>query len=110
MLAARVGALLVAILVFGIVDAEAKGRGRGNGNAVKAQGNGPAFCRSGAGHPVHGWAWCEQKGWARADRRSVSPDRRVIVANPLPDGRVAIPRRTPRDRDDDRDQGSWWPF
>jgi hypothetical protein len=25
--------------------------------------NAPAFCRSGAGHPVHGRRWCEDKGW-----------------------------------------------
>jgi hypothetical protein len=29
-------------------------------------GGGPPFCRSGAGHPVHGMAWCVQKGWAHA--------------------------------------------
>lgn len=23
----------------------------------------PAFCRSGAGHPVHGWQWCVEKGY-----------------------------------------------
>lgn len=27
------------------------------------RGNGPPFCRSGAGHPVHGRAWCREKGW-----------------------------------------------
>lgn len=47
------------------------------------QGNGPPFCRNGQGHPVHGMAWCEQKGWARVfwddvvfrgpDRRSEQP-------------------------------------
>ncbi|CAN5333634.1 hypothetical protein BH18GEM1_BH18GEM1_20700 [soil metagenome] len=26
-------------------------------------GNGPPFCRSGAGHPVHGRRWCLEKGW-----------------------------------------------
>ena len=26
-------------------------------------GKGPAFCRSGAGHPVHGRAWCREKGF-----------------------------------------------
>ncbi|HEY0673163.1 MAG TPA: hypothetical protein VGD27_12875, partial [Longimicrobiales bacterium] len=30
-----------------------------------SRGNGPAFCRSGAGHPVHGMAWCRDKGWSR---------------------------------------------
>lgn len=47
------------------------------------QGNGPPFCRNGQGHPVHGMAWCEDKGWARvawndvvfkgADRRYEDP-------------------------------------
>jgi hypothetical protein len=39
-------------------------------------GNGPAFCRSGAGHPVHGREWCRRRGydvgrdrgWDRSDR------------------------------------------
>jgi hypothetical protein len=26
-------------------------------------GNAPAFCRSGAGHPVHGRSWCRDKGY-----------------------------------------------
>jgi hypothetical protein len=34
-------------------------------------GNGPAFCRSGAGHPVHGWEWCRDRGWDRANGRAV---------------------------------------
>lgn len=24
---------------------------------------GPPFCRSGEGHPVHGWGWCVRKGF-----------------------------------------------
>ncbi len=32
------------------------------GNSGKAKGV-PAFCRSGAGHPVHGWQWCVEKGY-----------------------------------------------
>jgi hypothetical protein len=27
------------------------------------RGRGPAFCRSGAGHPVHGRQWCTRKGF-----------------------------------------------
>lgn len=34
---------------------------RVRGKAKK--GKGPAFCRSGAGHPVHGRSWCLEKGW-----------------------------------------------
>ncbi|MGH7443944.1 MAG: hypothetical protein ACREKM_03665, partial [Longimicrobiales bacterium] len=28
-------------------------------------GKGPKFCRNGSGHPVHGRAWCRDKGWDR---------------------------------------------
>lgn len=31
---------------------------------VQWRGAGPAFCRNGRGHPVHGWRWCVEKGWA----------------------------------------------
>ena len=31
----------------------------------KRNGNGPQFCRNGQGHPVHGMAWCREKGWSR---------------------------------------------
>lgn len=34
----------------------------------KSKGNGPAFCRSGEGHPVHGREWCRQKGWGLGNR------------------------------------------
>lgn len=27
------------------------------------RGEGPPFCRNGEGHPVHGWEWCEEKGY-----------------------------------------------
>ncbi len=30
--------------------------------------NGPAFCRSGSGHPVHGRAWCLEKGFGLGQR------------------------------------------
>lgn len=45
-------------------------RGRGQAGDVRRgtqgrkKGNGPPFCRNGRGHPVHGWAWCVEKGWA----------------------------------------------
>jgi hypothetical protein len=32
--------------------------------------NGPAFCRSGQGHPVHGRQWCRQKGYGLGNERS----------------------------------------
>jgi hypothetical protein len=31
---------------------------------------GPAFCRNGQGHPVHGMAWCRQKGWESGSLRN----------------------------------------
>lgn len=33
------------------------------------RGRGPAFCRSGEGHPVHGRRWCVRKGFGLADVR-----------------------------------------
>lgn len=36
-------------------------RGAENGR----RGGGPPFCRNGEGHPVHGWDWCVEKGWAQ---------------------------------------------
>ncbi len=56
------------------MSADAQGRGK---EKVK-NGNGPAFCRNGQGHPVHGWEWCRQKGWGDASSRA--------------DGRRALPR------------------
>jgi hypothetical protein len=32
---------------------------------------GPAFCRSGQGHPVYGWDWCRERGWDRVNGRGV---------------------------------------
>jgi hypothetical protein len=44
-------------------DRGARGRG-----GARARGNGPAFCRSGEGHPVHGRRWCIDKGWGLGSR------------------------------------------
>ena len=33
------------------------------GKNKKGKKNGPAFCRNGEGHPVHGREWCRQKGY-----------------------------------------------
>jgi hypothetical protein len=35
----------------------------------QARGQGPAFCRSGQGHPVHGRQWCVQKGFGLGAER-----------------------------------------
>jgi hypothetical protein len=76
--------------------AEGRGRGRGNGK----NGNGPPFCRNGQGHPVHGWAWCEQKGWGGYGQRAQRTRdwqregwNDVIFRNPAPrqGGRVGQP-------------------
>lgn len=46
-------------------------RGAANAKVQGRKGNGPPFCRSGQGHPVHGWEWCERKGWGGAYGRDV---------------------------------------
>ncbi len=38
-------------------------RNRGYVVETRNKGGGPAFCRSGAGHPVYGRSWCVQKGF-----------------------------------------------
>jgi hypothetical protein len=70
---------LIPALLLMIQPFDATAQGRGNG-ARAAKGGGPAFCRSGAGHPVFGWEWCRQRGWdgAYAGRnRTVSRNGRV---------------------------------
>jgi len=46
--------------------------------------SGPAFCRSGAGHPVHGRRWCEDRGYradnVRHDSRTTDRDRRNVTS------------------------------
>jgi hypothetical protein len=44
-------------IILGRRDREYRGSDRG-----------PAFCRNGRGHPVHGRAWCRDKGWDRGGR------------------------------------------
>jgi hypothetical protein len=73
---------LVPVLVLALLPISAEAQGK-SGKAKS--GGGPAFCRSGAGHPVFGWEWCRQRGWggssaARNDRvvrqdRDAYPDR-----------------------------------
>lgn len=72
-------------------DATAQGRGRGGeegrgrdgeqdrGRRGDEDGRGPEFCRSGEGHPVFGWRWCEERGWGR--------DRNAPFPRTYPDGR-----------------------
>lgn len=46
-------------------------RARRRDRRDRRRGNGPAFCRSGRGHPVHGRQWCRDKGWGSYDRGRV---------------------------------------
>ena len=87
------GLFLVFALFVAPIDAEAKGQGRGKNKGDK-NGQGPAFCRSGAGHPVHGRQWCRDKGWDTTSSIWETRDRRD-------DGRVIV---IDRDREDDRDR------
>jgi len=67
----------VSIALLGVaLPAAAQGRGNGGAGSAKAskKGGGPAFCASGAGHPVYGRGWCVRKGfglggsdWRRVD-------------------------------------------
>ena len=69
--------MLIPALLLVAAPIEADAQGRGKAKQGTRNGNGPAFCRSGAGHPVHGWEWCREKGWDRADRdRDRDRDRR----------------------------------
>lgn len=43
-----------------------RGRRFKEGRSRGREHRGPPFCRSGSGHPVHGWAWCVRKGFAGA--------------------------------------------
>jgi hypothetical protein len=62
---------LVPALMLLWIPLDAGAQGRGN-NSNRGHAGGPAFCRSGAGHPVHGWEWCRQRGWDRAGMPSAS--------------------------------------
>ncbi|HSJ06406.1 MAG TPA: hypothetical protein VK936_06880 [Longimicrobiales bacterium] len=54
---------------------------------AKQQADGPAFCRSGAGHPVHGRQWCRDKGWAAGyDRWERQRWDDVVLRQPRGDG------------------------
>jgi hypothetical protein len=80
--------VIPAVMVLSIpVDAAAQGRGNSNARG------GPAFCRSGAGHPVHGWEWCRQRGW----------DRRGVQSTTAPRGSAAPGTAVPRGRQRESD-------
>ena len=54
-------------------------------------GRGPAFCRSGEGHPVFGRRWCLEKGFGLGDRNRRFLDRGGIVLGDR-DGAIVIDR------------------
>ena len=84
-----------------------------NANKIKAaKDNGPAFCRSGAGHPVFGREWCREKGWdVGRDRTRADRDRDRDRDDRARDDRDRDDRareRAERDRDDRaRDRFPW---
>jgi len=84
MAAARWSSLIVAILLLApSSNALAQNRDRRDDNG------GPAFCRSGAGHPQFGWEWCRQRGWDRVNGRGVyRGDNRVYDDRDYRNGRV----------------------
>jgi hypothetical protein len=62
------------------------------GKAKGKQQNGPAFCRSGAGHPVYGRQWCLDHGFGlgNASWRKAQPGR--IRFERVPQGRIETTR------------------
>ena len=67
---------LVPALVLALLPIDVAAQGRSG--KVKAKG-GPAFCRSGAGHPVFGWEWCRDRGWGDA---SAARTNQTVRRNP----------------------------
>lgn len=57
--------------------AERRGDDRYDRDRRSERGNGPSFCRSGAGHPVFGWDWCRERGWDRNASIPVRWERRT---------------------------------
>lgn len=52
------------------------------------QDRGPAFCRTGEGHPKFGWRWCEERGYGRdGGRYEGRADSRYPTRYPSRDGR-----------------------
>ena|SRR5688572_24794102 len=111
---ALVTAALVALVMLPF-SAEAKNNNKNK--AAKGNGNGPAFCRSGEGHPVHGRQWCRDKGWdvsgtsifdlGRARDRDRDRDERERRDR---DERAREERERERDRENRDRARTRWPF
>ncbi len=56
--------------------------------AARHRAAGPAFCRSGGGHPVFGRAWCIEKGYSLGHDQWRQVDFAVVLAIPAQPGRM----------------------
>jgi len=80
----------IAEILLGCRDDRARRDDRDRGDdRVRYEGNrdvrGPAFCRSGAGHPVHGRSWCVNKGFGLGNDQY--RDSRILRMPAEPSGR-----------------------
>lgn len=71
------------------------------------QGNGPPFCRSGQGHPVHGWEWCVAKGWAAGPQYGTPSRIQEWIEVVWEDARFREPARTRGNRRHQRRDREW---
>ncbi len=92
MFVTRASALVIALaLVVASAGLDAQGRGKGNAGKKAGKGTksgGPAFCQSGAGHPVFGMEWCREHGWSGGNGNATTARRARTdgqTANPYPD-------------------------
>jgi hypothetical protein len=97
MVATRILLVIPALMLFVLpITADAQGRGNAGRN-----GNGPAFCRNGQGHPVHGWEWCEQRGWGSRSSTARGARERVAVPRDRDTGATVRGRRVENRRVND---------
>jgi hypothetical protein len=67
---------LVPVLVLMLLPTSVEAQGK-SGKAKS--GGGPAFCRSGAGHPVFGMEWCRERGWGTTNSARNTSARNTTV-------------------------------
>lgn len=65
---------------------------RDNDDRYDGQGQGPAFCRSGAGHPTKGRQWCYDKGYGLGNERWSRAGNWGDIVFGRPDGRYSTNR------------------